>query len=63
VLDEHVHRDPIEAVHEVGELERRHLSSDPARSANVGEEHRQLDLCAPYLGIAGGTGAHGSVGG
>src|SRR6266545_2623479 len=55
-LDQNLARHLVEVVHEPGEIERRHLSGELARAANVGEQHRQLDLPATDLLVAGRTG-------
>jgi hypothetical protein len=45
-FDEDVLGDRVEAVHETREVPRRHLSSQLARAADVGEQHRELHLGA-----------------
>src|SRR6266545_4961715 len=56
-LDQNLARHLVEVVHEPGEIECRHLPGELARAANVGEQHRQLDLPATDLVIWGRTGA------
>src|SRR6266511_5412159 len=61
-LDQNLARHLVEVVHEPGEIECRHLPGELARAANVGEQHRQLDLPATDLVIWGRTGAGLRVG-
>src|SRR5207245_268564 len=46
VLDQRLARDTVETVHQAPELEHRHLPSQLARTADVGEQHRDIDLGA-----------------
>src|SRR6266540_974808 len=56
-LDQNLARHLVEVVHEPGEIECRYLSGELARAANVGEQHRQLDLPPTDFLVRGRTGA------
>jgi hypothetical protein len=61
MVDQHLARDTVEAVHETREVEHRHLAGELARTADVGEQHRDLDLRPTDLLAAIGARAHRSV--